>query len=44
MTNENETTNPEVEKPETKDEKPRDEFINLDNLKIFPDEIKIFPD
>jgi len=23
-------------------EKPRDEFINLDNLKVFPDEINIF--
>ena len=27
---------------ETLDAKPRDEFINLDNLKVFPDEINIF--
>ena len=27
---------------EPKITKSRDEFINLDNLKIFPDEIKIF--
>ena len=27
---------------ETEVENPRDEFINLDNLKVFPDEINIF--
>ena len=35
---------PNTKVVETKVTKSRDEFINLDNLRIFPDEIKIFPD
>ena len=43
--NENLETNivePNTKVVETKVIKPRDEFINLDNLKFFPDEINIF--